>query len=73
MPRAMILEPLSETDIDDNDADMLQDALRRIRSLLHSINADETMTSVEIVEKLDLLEQQCIKVTRLSLKHNTLL
>ena len=45
MPQTMILEPLSETDVDENDADMLKDALRRIRSL-NSINTDETMTFV---------------------------
>ena len=69
----MILEPLSETDLDDNDANMLKDALGRIRSLLNSINADETMTFAEFVEKLDLSEQQYIKAIRLSLKHSTLL
>ena len=73
MPRSMILEPLSETDLDDNDANMLKDALQRIQSLLNSINADETITFVEFVEKLGLSEQQYIKAIRLSLKHSTLL
>ena len=73
MPRTMILEPLSESDLDENVADMLKDALGRIRSLLNSINADETMTFVEFLEKLDLTEQQYIKAIRLSLKHSTLL
>ena len=72
MPRTMILEPLSETDVDENVADMLKDALGRIRSLLNSINADETMTFVKFLEKLDLTEHQYIKAIRLSLKHSTL-
>ena len=54
----MILEPLSETDVDENVADMLKDALGQIRSLLNSINTDDTMTFVEFVKKLDLTEQQ---------------
>ena len=73
IPRTMILEPLSESDLDENVADMLKEALGRIRSLLNSINADETMTFVEFLEKLDLTEQQYIKAIRLSLKHSTLL
>ena len=73
MPRTMILEPLSETDLDENVADALKEALGRIRSLLNSINADETMSFVEFLKKLDLSEQQYIKAIRLSLKHSTLL
>ena len=73
MPRTMILEPLSESDLDEDVADMLKEALGRIRSLLNSMNADETMTFVEFLEKLDLTEQQYIKAIRLSLKHSTLL
>ena len=73
IPRTMILEPLSQSDLDENVADMLKEALGRIRSLLNSINADETMTFVEFLEKLDLTEQQYIKAIRLSLKHSTLL
>ena len=73
MPRTMILEPLSESDLDENVTYMLNEALGRIRSSLNSINADETMTFVEFLEKLDLTEQQYIKAIRLSLKHSTLL
>ena len=69
----MILEPLSESDLDENVADMVKEALGRTRSLLNSINADETMTFVEFLKKLDLTEQQYIKAIRLSLKHSTLL
>ena len=58
MPRTVILEPLSESDLDENVADMLKEALGRIRLLLNSINADETITFVEFLEKLDLTEQQ---------------
>ena len=68
----MILEPLSETDLNENEAEMLREALGRIRSMLNSINADEAMTFVEFLEKLDLLEQKYIKALRLSLKHSTL-
>jgi hypothetical protein len=39
----MILEPLSETDLDENVADILKKALGQIRSLLDSIKADETI------------------------------
>ncbi len=73
MPRTMILEPLSETDLEKNIADILKKALERIRTLLDSIKADETMTFVEFLEKLNLSEQQYIKAIRLSLKHSTLL
>ena len=73
MPRTMILEPLSETDFEENVADILKKALKRIRTLLDSIKADETMTFVEFLEKLNLSEQQYIKAIRLSLKHSTLL
>ncbi len=73
MPRTMILEPLCETDLDENVADILKKALERIRTLLDSIKADETMTFVEFLGKLDLSEQQYIKAIRLSLKHSTLL
>ncbi|CAB4033744.1 Hypothetical predicted protein, partial [Paramuricea clavata] len=73
MPRTMILEPLSETDLDENVADILKKALGQIRSLLDSIKADETMTFDEFLKKLDLSEQQYLKTIRLSLKHNTLL
>ena len=45
----------------------------QIRSLLDSINADETMTFDEFLEKLDLSEHQYLKAIRLSLKHSTLL
>ena len=47
MPRTMILEPLSDTDLDKNVADMLNEALGRIRSLLNSINAHDNITFVE--------------------------
>ncbi len=57
MPRTMILEPLAETDLDENVADILKKALERIRTLLDSIKTDETMTFVEFLEKLDLSEQ----------------
>ena len=73
MPKTMILEPLSETDLDENEAEMLKEALGRIRSLLNSINADENMTFVEFLEKLDLSEQKYVKSLRLSLNHSTLL
>ena len=73
MPRTMILEPLSDTDLDENVGDMLNEALGRIRSLLNSINADDNMTFVEFLDKLALSEQQYIKAIRLSLKRSTLL
>ena len=73
MPKTMILEPLSETDLDENEADMLKEALGRIRSMLNLINADENMTFVEFLKKLDLSEQKYIKALRLSIKHSTLL
>ena len=73
IPRTMILEPLSETDLDENAADILKKALERIQSLLNSINADETMTFVEFLQKLDLTEQQYIKAIRFSLKRSNLL
>ena len=47
----MILEPLSETDLDENEAEMLKEALGRIRSMLNLINADENMTFVEFLKK----------------------
>ena len=50
MPRTMILESLSETDLDENVADILKKALGQIRSLLDSIKADETMTFDEFLE-----------------------
>ena len=74
MPRSMILEPSSEADLHENVANMLIEALARKRSLLNSINVDETMTFAEFLEKLNLSEQQYIKaIIRLSLKRNTLL
>ena len=50
----MILEPLSETDLDENGAEMLKEALARMRSMLNSINSDEAMTFVEFLQKLNL-------------------
>ena len=50
MPKTMILEPLSETDLDENEAEMLREALGRIRSMLNLINADENMTFVEFLK-----------------------
>ena len=47
IPRTMILDPLSETDLDKNDADVLKDAIGLVRSFLNSINANETMTFVD--------------------------
>ena len=47
--------------------------LERICSLLDSLKADETMTFVEFLEKLDLSEKRYLNAIRLSLKHNTLL
>ena len=73
MPKTMILEPLSKTDLDENEAEMLKEALGRIRSLLNSINSYEAMTFVEFIEKLDLSEQKYIKALKLSLKHSSLL
>ena len=67
MPRTMILEPLSETDLHENVADILKKALKRIHTLLDSIKVDETMTFVEFLEKLDLSEQQYIRAIRRSL------
>ncbi len=64
MRRTMILEPLSETDLEENVADILKKVLERIRTFSDFIKADE---------KLDLSEQQYMKAMRLSLKHNTLL
>ena len=54
----MILEPLSETNLEENEAKKLKEALRRIQSMLNSINADEAMTFVEFLEKIDLSEQR---------------
>ena len=73
MPKTMILEPLSETDLDENEAEMLEEALARIRSMLNSINSDEAMTFVEFLQKLNLSGQKSIKALRLSLRHSTLL
>jgi hypothetical protein len=73
MPRTMILEPLSETDLDENVADKFKKDLGRIHSLLDSIKADETMTFLEFLERLNLSEKQYLKAIRLSLKHDTLL
>ena len=42
-------------------------------SIVSAINADEAMTFVEFLEKLDLTEQQYIKAIKLSLEHSTLL
>ena len=69
----MILEPLSDTDLDKNVADVLNEALGRIRSLLNSINAHDNITFVEFLDKLALTEQQYIKAIRLPRKHSTLL
>ena len=41
--------------------------------MLNLINADENMTFVELLKKLDLSEQKYIKALRLSIKHSTLL
>lgn len=73
MPRTMILELLSETDLDENVADMLKKPLKRIRSLLDCIEVDDKISFVEFLQKLDLSKQQYIKAIRLSLKHSTLL
>ena len=69
----MILEPLSETNLDENEAEMLKEALAQARSLLNSINADEARTFVEFLERLGLSEQKYIKALKLSFKHTTLL
>ena len=58
MPRTMILEPLSETELEEVVANKLKKDLGRIRSLFDSIKADETMTFDEFLEKLDLSEKQ---------------
>ena len=58
---------------DENEAKMLKEALGRMRLLLNSINADEAMTFVEFLEKLQSSEKKYIKALRLSLKHSTLL
>jgi ABC-type phosphate/phosphonate transport system ATPase subunit len=63
-----ILEPLSETDLEENVTDKLKKDLGWIRSLLDSIKADETMSFDGFLEKLDLSEQQYLKAIRLSLK-----
>ena len=42
-----MLEPLSETDLDENETGMLKEAWGRIRSLLKLINADKNITFVE--------------------------
>ncbi len=47
MTRTMILEPLSETDLDENVAEILKKALERIRMLLDSIKADETQRRLD--------------------------
>ena len=73
MPRTMILEPLSETDLEEKEADKLKNDLGQIRSLLDSLKADETMNFVEYLGKLDLSEKQYLKTIRFSLKHSTLL
>ncbi len=41
MPRTMILEPLPETDLEENVTDMLKKVLERIRTLLDSIKTDK--------------------------------
>ena len=73
MPRTMILEPLSETDLEEKEADKLKNDLGQIRSLLDSLKADETMNFVEFLGKLDLSEKQYLKTIRFSLEHSTLL
>ena len=65
MPKTIILEPLPVTDLEENEADKLKEDLGRIRSLLDSLKAYETMTFVEFLEKLDLSEKQYLKAIRL--------
>ena len=57
----MILEPLSETNLDEHEAEILKEALGQIRSILNSINADEAMTFVEFLKKLYLPKQRYTK------------
>ena len=51
MSRTMILEPLSVTDLEENEADKLKKDLVRICSLLDSLKAHETMNFLEFFEK----------------------
>ena len=73
LPRTMILEPLSVSDLSENLAKKLGNDLKRIRELLDSIKSYETMTFMEFLNKLGLSETQYIKAIRISISHATLL
>lgn len=73
MPRTMILQPLSMSELEEGISVALKKDLEKIHTLLDSLKPDDNMTFTEFLEKLGLSEKCYLEAIRLSLKHDTLL
>lgn len=72
-PRTMILEPLDDSTLKENEKSLIKKNYETISDLLDSLRYDEEMNCEEFLEKLGFTEQQYIMAIRYSLKRDTLL
>ena len=71
MPRTMILEPLSEDTLDENEKNLVKNNYEKINNLLDNLKYNDEMNFGEFLQKLGFTEQQYVMAVRYSLKRDT--
>lgn len=72
MPRTMILEPLSESSLDDIQKTQIKKDYEKIQQLLPNSKCEEQMDFGEFLVRLSLTEEQYVLAIQFSLKRDTL-
>ena len=73
MPRTMILEPLTENKLEEDELEEVKQNYDQIKCFLDEMKYGENMTFEVFLDKLNLTEQQYLQAIRYSLKRTTLL
>jgi len=73
MPRTMILEPLGENTLNENEKGVVKKNYEKMNDLLNNLKYDDELNFEEFLQKLGFTEQQYIMAVRYSLKRDTLL
>ena len=72
MPRTMILQPLDESSLSENEQSLIKQNYNELSKLLDSLKYDEQMPFEQYLDKLGFTEQQYIMAVRYSIKGDTL-
>ena len=73
MPRTMILEPLSEDTLDENEKTLMKNDYEKRNNLLDNLKYNDELNFGEFLQKLGFTEQQYIMALKYSLKRDTFL